>query len=255
MNYQILAIVLLAIAVAALLYLIVRMTRLQKAVSELNGRHQDALKSETRTLFHQLEAYNFVRDRLDLHEGLPYTWDWSASPDFLKIITEHCLEEKPAVIVECSSGLTSLVLARCCKMNGDGRVVSLENGEEYAEKTQQHIARYGLQQHAEVLHAPLKDVTINGSVYQWYALDDLQDESIDMLVIDGPPGFIQKHSRYPAIPLLFDKLADGCVIFMDDAQRADEREIVEMWQGEHHMLNHKYIKTQRGCSMLKLHKG
>ncbi|MES9855801.1 MAG: hypothetical protein ABW166_04240 [Sedimenticola sp.] len=40
-----------------------------------------------------------------------------------------------------------------------------------------------------------------------------------MLVIDGPSGFIQKHSRYPALPLLFDKLSNNGMVFLDDAAR------------------------------------
>ncbi len=160
-----------------------------------------------------MESYLFLRDRLDLRQGLPYTRDWSAAPDFLKLIVEHTLAMQPLMVMECSSGLTSLVLGRCCQLNGRGRVCSLENGEPYAEKTREHIERYGLQEYVSVIHAPLEKRTVSGSEYQWYAQDGLPQGSIDMLVIDGPPGFIQKHSRYPALPLLFDKLSDNCVDF------------------------------------------
>jgi hypothetical protein len=181
---------------------------------------------------------------------MPYTRDWSASPDFLKLIVEHCLEHKPETIVECSSGLTTVMLARCCEMNEMGHVYSLENGAEYAGKTRGHLERYALQQ-AAVIDAPLQRHEVNGVVYDWYATGEVPDKSIEMLVIDGPPGFIQKHSRYPALPLLFDKLADGCVVFMDDAARPDEKEIVQMWLAQFSGLQHEYITTERGCSVLR----
>ena len=32
-----------------------------------------------------------------------------------------------------------------------------------------------------------------------YDLEKLTELEIDLLIIDGPPGFLQKHSRYPAL--------------------------------------------------------
>jgi hypothetical protein len=144
------------------------------------------------------------------------------------------------------------MLARCCDLNGRGKVFSLEDGVEFATKTRHEIARFGLEKIATVIDAPLKELVVYGREYQWYAIDDFPDCKIDMLVIDGPSGFIQRHSRYPALPLLFDRLADGCVIFLDDAARQDEREIVEMWQAQFQDIEHEYAGTERGCSILRI---
>ena len=208
--------------------------------------------TEVRNLFGQLEAYLSLRDRLGLHQGLPYTHQWSAAPDFLKLIVDHALAAKPRTIVECSSGLTTLVLARCCEINGEGEVFSLENGAEFAAKSRGEVERYGLGARSTVIDAPLKPVTVDGVEYQWYDFAQLPDRSIDMLVVDGPPGFIQHHSRYPALPLLFDKLADGCVVFLDDAGRPDEVELVEMWRGRLPGIEHEFVKTERGGAILQV---
>lgn len=254
MFFESLIFVLLLTAIALLVALLGQGRRRDEEVAKLRLH----LAEETRGLFGQLEAYLSLRDRLGLREGLPYTHQWSAAPDFLKLIVEHALTAKPARIVECSSGLTSLMLARCCEMNGQGEVLSLENGAEYAERSRAEIKRYRLASRATILDAPLENCTVDGSDYQWYTLDalpELPDQSIDMLVIDGPPGFIQRHSRYPALPLLFDKLADGCVVFLDDAGRPEEREIVEMWKGRFPgSIEHQYIGTERGCSILRIHR-
>lgn len=189
-------------------------------------------------------------ERLGLRRGLAYDRDWSAAPDFLKPIVEYALAAKPTTIVECGSGLTTLMLARCCAMNGRGEMFSLENGAEFAAKTRGEIERYGLRGHATVIDAPLTEYLIAGQAYRWYAMADLPDRRIDMLVIDGPPGFIQRRSRYPALPLLFDRLADDCVVFMDDAARPDEREIVALWQAEFPGIKHEYVAAERGCSIV-----
>lgn len=136
---------------------------------------------------------------------MPVTADWSAAPDFLQLIIDHCLASKPTTIVECSSGVTTLVLARCCQLNGAGYVYSLENGEKYVGRTRHDLADFVLGDYASVLHAPLVKQTVAGNVYQWYGYDehDLSDRPVDMLVIDGPSGFIQKNSRYPALAMLY----------------------------------------------------
>jgi predicted O-methyltransferase YrrM len=241
---------LLLLITVLLVVLLYRSVQGERRMAAMRAELQQGVQREVRGLFNQFESYHYLRDRLKLHEGLPYTTDWSASPDFLKLIVEHCLEHKPATIVECSSGLTTLMLARCCELNAKGELFSLENGAEYAAKTRGHLARYALGE-AVVLDAPLIPYEIDGTTYQWYATDTLPERDIEMLVIDGPPGFIQKHSRYPALPLLGDRLADGCVIFLDDAARADEQEIVRRWLARFPQLEHHYVACERGCSVLR----
>ena len=233
-----------------LFFILLSFIYLLNKVNKTQRHLQDLIQEKTNNQFNQIEAYTYLRDRLDLRKGMPYTTHWSASPDFLKIIVEHCLDYKPETIVECSSGLTTLMLARCCQLNNKGKVFSLENGKEYADKTRNHIKRYELENYSNVLDAPLEKTTIKNTDFSWYTLNNLPENSINMLVIDGPPGFIQKNSRYPALPLLFDKLAEDCVIFMDDAARDDEKEIVELWLAEHPELEHRFVATERGCSIL-----
>jgi len=228
--------------------------RYHRALFKNQHRLEKQLTYESSQLFNQLESYFFIRDQLNLRHGLPYTRNFSASPDFLKIIAEHCLQHKPAMIMECSSGLSSLVLARCCQLNQRGRVFSLENGESFAQTARDHIHNYQLDDYAQIIYAPLESYSLHNRKYQWFNIDHLPDQSVDMLVVDGPPGFLQKHSRYPALPLLYKKLSDQCVIFLDDAARVDEREIVEKWLQEYPGLQHEYLLLMRGCSVLRLTK-
>jgi len=197
-------------------------------------------------------TYRTLSDRLGLHGGLAYDSDWSAAPDFLELIVEHALAAQPGTIVECSSGTTTVILARCCDLNRRGRVYSLENGAEFAARTRSELARHRLGPYAEVIDAPLTGQAVAGREFQWYRLDGLPERPIDMLVIDGPPGFIQRHSRYPALPLLRARLSDRCVVFMDDAARPDEREIVEAWCREFPDARLQYVDNERGCAILRL---
>jgi len=181
--------------------------------------------------------------------------NWSAAADFNHLIVEHIATECPDTIVECGSGLSTLMLAKSCEHIGKGHVFSLDCGDEFADSTRDAINYYNLGQYATVLHAPLVDYQLGDDLYQWYALDDLTVERIDMLVIDGPPAIKQKHARYPAIPLLFNRLLPGSHIFMDDAERTGEREIVELWKEAYSELDVKYLDTERGCAKLSICSG
>ncbi len=195
--------------------------------------------------------YQNLEKSLGFEKKLPITKDWSAAPDFLKLISDFCLENKPGIIVECSSGTSSLVLSRCCQLNQHGHVYSLENGEEFVSKSKQQVNDFLLSDYSDVIHAPLRDVKLNGEAFQWYDPGQLPKVKIDLLVIDGPPGFLQKYSRYPALPLLYDLLSINCVIFLDDAAREDEQELVSRWLKAYPEFQSEYIKNERGCFVLK----
>ena len=201
-----------------------------------------------------MQTYGQLQQQLQFEQEMPVTPEWSAAADFLFIIKDHCLSKKPETIVECSSGLTSLVLSKCCQINNAGHVYSLENGEEFQQQTLKQLKKFGLQTWADIFHAPLIRHTVMQHTYDWYNPHAVRDLKIDMLVIDGPPGFIQKYSRLPALPVLFKQLADGACIFLDDAARDEEKEIVEIWLKEYSGLNHEYKETERGCSVIKINK-
>lgn len=191
--------------------------------------------------------------RLGLGSDLAYDPRWSAAPDFLGLIVDHALATAPQVIVECSSGATTVLLARCCQLNGRGRVWSLENGAEFAARTRAQLTRLGLAGHAEVIDAPLVRQAVDGGEFHWYDLAGLPALAIDMLVIDGPPGFLQRHSRLPALPRLHDRLAPGASVFLDDAGRPDELEIVARWRTAYPDLAGEFVANERGCAVL--HRG
>lgn len=198
-----------------------------------------------------MPSYQSLGKKLGFDKALPVTERWSAAPDFLKIISDYCLEKKPQIIVECSSGTSSLVLAQCCQLNQIGHVYSLENGEDFVAQTIQQLDDFLLSEYCDVIHAPLQDVQLNSDNFQWYALDNLPAVEIDMLVIDGPPGFLQKHSRYPALPMLNEVLGKHCAVFLDDAVREDEQELVRRWLKAYLEFQAEYIENERGCFILK----
>lgn len=203
------------------------------------------------SLFRQLEALHGLYAELDLRGSLPPTRGWAASPDFLLVLARHARAAKPRCVVECSSGISTLVLARCLQLNGAGRVISLEHDRHYAEQTRAQLRQHGLQDWALVLDAPLQPQTLGAASYGWYDLSALPaDLAIDMLAIDGPPQATGALARYPAGPQLFPLLAPGAHVFLDDADRQDEVAILQQWQAEFPQLQQSTRPCEKGCAVL-----
>lgn len=229
--------------VAACLFLILKkVRRIDTQVWNLKHQLDEALTRQ----YGQIEALSALNQLLHTTYPLPPTRGWAGSPDFLLAVAQHTLSNKPETIVECSSGTSTIVLARCAQLNGKGHVYSLENDIAFANKTRERLQAQGLASYATVINAPLTPLSIDGETFSWYGCDVLQMESIDMLVIDGPPAHTMATARYPAGPMLFGKLTPGATVFLDDAYRVGEREIVLRWVMAHPTLQVEEIHCEKG---------
>lgn len=201
--------------------------------------------------FRQLEPLQALYIDLRLDRSLPATRGWAASPDFLVLLARHVLARRPNVIVECGSGVSTIVLARCCELNKHGHVYSLEHHAGYAESTRVELARHEVSHRAEVLHAPLVPHELGGARWSWYALNELPDLEIDMLVIDGPPGHTGALARYPAGPVLLSRLRGGGVAFLDDGLEAHVKQAVARWSREIPGLSTQSAECEKGCLIVR----
>ncbi|SEE98291.1 class I SAM-dependent methyltransferase [Ruania alba] len=164
---------------------------------------------------------------------LPAVGGWAMEPTTLVEIVDLITRLRPTTVVECGSGTSTMWVTQALRRNGHGRVVSLDHDGDYAAATRAHLARHGLGAWAEVRHAPLVPTETDHGPLDWYNVDAASLPLIDMLVVDGPPKATGDLARYPALPVLVERLAPDAVIVLDDADRAGERRIVELWQEQH----------------------
>ena len=139
-------------------------------------------------------------------------------------------------VVELGSGVSTVVLARLLRERG-GRLTSLEHDPDWARVVSSQLEREGLAQIARLIQAPLEPHPRALDGAPWYApaaLDALPAHDIDLLLVDGPPGYGEGMalSRYPALPVLAERLAPGALVALDDAEREGEREILARWERE-----------------------
>jgi predicted O-methyltransferase YrrM len=210
---------------------------------------EDRVVEQLNTVYTQVEALLALRGALALNDPLPATRGWAASPDFLVHLVREARTRQPQVIVECSSGTSTVVLARMVQANGHGHVYSLEHDALYAAKTRQALVSHGLDAFATVIDAPLRSHRIGSSTWMWYDTSALPRD-IDMLVIDGPPATTQALARYPAVPLLRSTMSAACLIVLDDAARPDEQAAVARWIADDGMELRTGYYAEKGIAVL-----
>ena len=245
-----LVIILLLLGIAALLIVLLRKARgIHLATYRLLDDAQ-ATRRESEALFPQLQALWALERKLGLDEPLPSLRGWAGSPDFLLEVAREVEALRPGVVVECSSGSSTLVIARCLQRLGAGHVYSLEHDPEYAAKTRALLARHGLAQWATVLDAPLRS---QGGGQPWYDDSVLPADlaPIELLVIDGPPAATAPRAREPALPRLAARLAAGCVVLADDADRPDELEMVRRWIAAEPRWRLSRLPAEKGLARLQ----
>jgi predicted O-methyltransferase YrrM len=220
----------------------------------LNQKIND-LRLHVSNVYYQLQDIHSLYADVKPNFGLPGLRGFAASPDFLKILSELLISTRPAVILECGSGASTIISAYILKGLGRGKIYSLEHDSHYAEETRKRLKDHGLEQYVNVIFAPLKEVSINNRSFVWYDFDvnTIQD-SIDLLIVDGPPKSSHPHARYPALPLVYGKLRSTAWILVDDYRRKSEQAMVKKWQAEFGTLVIEDLPTEKGTCKIRITK-
>ncbi|MGH8218538.1 MAG: hypothetical protein ACREUT_08235 [Steroidobacteraceae bacterium] len=150
---------------------------------------------------------------------------WCGSALFLAAMFQW-LPQTNDSILECGSGLSSLLLASAAVLAGR-HVHSLEHDGEWAALVTRRMPER-LKPSVSICTVPLK--SFDG--FDWYAVEPGSlPAPIGFVVCDGPPAST-RGGRYGLGPVLGSDLAPGCIILLDDTQRVGEREIVNRWCNE-----------------------
>lgn len=223
-----LGVILLIVVISLLLVILRKVRRIHLSTYEILD-NTSSTRKEAEVLFAQIQALLALERKLGLAEALPPMRGWAGSPDFLLRVAEETLARKPHTVMECSSGVSTLIIARCLQLNGGGHVYSLEHNSDFANKTRKLLDRYGLTDWATVIDAPLETEFTDTP---WYSEKNIPSSvvQVDMLVVDGPPASTAPLARFPALPRFMSRMANRFIVFVDDANREDEIEMVKRWR-------------------------
>jgi hypothetical protein len=150
---------------------------------------------------------------------------YAANPEYLEAVAGALLKTT-GPILECGSGLTTILLAILCGKR-NVQVWSLEHFPEWRERVSEALNENGLSG-VHVCAAPLKDY----GDFAWYdpPLAQMPPE-FSLMICDGPPGST-KGGRYGLLPIMGQRLPSGATILLDDAGRPGELELIKKWELE-----------------------
>ncbi len=229
---------------AAVLFVLVLQYRLFRTLASY-------IRSSLRNQLQQTESLLALFNALDIRRPLPGTGGTASSPDFLKLLAAEILRARPETVVEVGSGVSTLIAGYALKANGRGKLVSLDHLEKYADITREQVASHGLEDIVSVVYAPIENYDLGGDAMPWYDTSALGDVRADLLIVDGPPAELHPLARYPALPLLDERLGDGATVILDDAGRAGERRVVERWRREFPSFEYESYPSAKGTAILR----
>lgn len=215
--------------------------------------HAQVIDEHERT---QVRVLRQVQSLFQLHldisprAPLPPLGQYAATPDLLATLVSLVKRKRPRVIVELGSGSSTIVCGYALESTAQGRVHSFDHEAQYAAETNAALDAHGLSAIAAVQVAPLRETRCGQSIWRWYALNIEELPLIDLLIVDGPPMTTGLLARYPALPMLWSKLAPGAIIVVDDAARPDETEMVRRWMEEFPGLRKESLAHEKGTIIL-----
>ncbi len=166
-------------------------------------------------------------ERLELPaSALPNLGSWKADTGFLTLLVDFIEAKRPRTVVEFGSGASSLIIARALQRNGGGTLTSFDQHADFVAATREWLAGHDLD--ADLRHAPL-GLPADQWPGLWYRSGPVPD-SIDLLVIDGPPWTIHPLIRGSADSLFARIAPGGGTVMLDDAARPGERIVARRWR-------------------------
>ena len=224
-----------------------------KGTLDTTRRVRAAIEKEIRQTFRQLEALQNLTAVLPAADLLPATRGWAASPDLLAVLVDLVITQRPALVVECGSGASTVWLALAMRRFAiSGQVIALDHDPAYGAATRGLLARHQLGGLAEVRDAPLEPFQLNGEPCAWYARAAWADlAGIDLLFVDGPPAATGHQARYPALPLLSPALSPAATIVVDDLIVPDMQKVLRLWLDAYPDFGSEILPLEKQAAVLR----
>ncbi len=147
---------------------------------------------------------------------------WSANTPYLMAMLEW-LPQTSGPIVECGSGLSTVVLGIAAALSGRQLYV-FEHEPQWGERLLRHLPP-SARDYVQLNLTPLRDY----GEFDWYSLEDVPvPASIGFVVCDGPPGST-RGGRYGLGSVLGSRMVPNCTVLLDDAQRDAEQTVARRW--------------------------
>jgi hypothetical protein len=199
------------------------------------------LSKQLNITYDRIDALMSIHNLIKLNAPLPVMNEWRVSSDFAHAVLSKLIEKKSGSVIDIGSGISTILLGYAVKMNGTGKVISLEHSEEYYVKTKALIKSHKLEEYCELYFCPLKKHILDEKEWLWYDISKVKiPKNISIISVDGPPGATQHLARYPALVLLHEYLNKNSTVFLDDGGREEEKQIAQEWSLKYNLTSAEF---------------
>ncbi len=225
-----------------------------KGQSEKIERRLKSIQEEVNVGFLGVQDLFSIYSILEFSSPLGHFGKSAICPDFAALLLNVIQEIKPNVVLELGSGLSTIIAGAILKKIGKGKLISIDQDLKYVGQTRTKINEHHLDEWVTLHHSPLKEYTIDKVLTEWYSPLQLQPESIDLVIIDGPAQLptSPRATRSAALPLLFPYLAPQATLLLDDAKRDHEQETLQSWKHKFPEIQIEMLDHQKGAAIIKI---
>lgn len=211
-------------------------------------RLQNQLQAACARLQNEARSWARISLRLDTQAlPLPELGGVRVSADFAAEILDEIATRRPVVVAEFGCGASTIIAAGALRKNGAGKLRSFDHEAQFATETQTELERRGLTAWATVSHAPLRASGVHPErlTYDPAPLSALHQ--VDLMIIDGPPGWLPGAHRGEVLETLAHRLAPGASILFDDGNRPEVTRFVREWIASHPDWTAEHLNLEKGA--------
>lgn len=229
--------------------------RLSEDLAAVTERVRQAVTAETQRVTRRLEALQSLHAAIPVAGPVPPAPGSGSSPEVTVHVVDLLRRDRPRLVAECGGGISVLWCALAARQfQLDTRIVALEPDEQVARDLTARLEASGVGDLAEVRHAPVEPVEVDGETVSWYARRAWAElTGIGLLSVHRAPAGGDGHAMSPALRLLSDHLAGDATIVLDDAIREDEPEAVEQWLATTATASGERVPPEPGPLVLRHH--
>lgn len=229
--------------------------RLSEDLAAVTERVRQAVTAETQRVTRRLEALQSLHAAIPVAGPVPPAPGSGSSPEVTVHVVDLLRRDRPRLVVECGGGISVLWCALAARQfQLDTRIVALEPDEQIARDLTARLEASGVGDLAEVRHAPVEPVEVDGETVPWYARRAWADlVGIGLVSVHRAPADAGGLSVSPALRGFADHLADHAAIVLDGVVREHEPEAVEKWLATTAAASSEPVPLEPGPLVLRHH--
>jgi predicted O-methyltransferase YrrM len=174
---------------------------------------------------------------------------WAISADALAIVVRDIRKRRSPQVLEFGSGASTMVIATLLQAMGEGKLVTVEHDLDYLRLVDSDLFAHGLKSVVDLRHLPIVSFSAAPpplAACHSYELCQL-DAPFDVALVDGPiTAKFGAATRLAPLEWCVRRLNPGGSVYLDDAARTEERQVVTSLLALHPDIKAENLDTEKG---------